>query len=290
MNIISIYKLFPTDESCITHLEQVRWQGKPTCPYCGSTSATPVPSESRYHCNGCKTAFSVTVRTIFHHTHLPIQKWFLALSLILNAKKGLSARQLSRDLEVNKNTAWRMAMKIRDAMNERHQRELLTGIVEADETYVGGKPRKGNPDDTHHKRGRGTSKTPVVGLIQHGGKVKAKVALNGGLTAKRLSSLVRQNVDIKNSTLVTDELKGYLGIHRFMAHQTIDHQVWYVNGNIHTNNIESFWAILKRGIVGQFHKVTNRYLPKYLDEFCYRYNYRENPELFAETIKRGLGV
>ena len=138
MNIISVYEQFPTNAACIAHLEQVRWQGKPTCPYCGSTNVTSVPSELRHHCNNCNTGFSVTVQTIFHHTHLPIQKWFLAITLILNARKGLSARQLARDLEVNKNTAWRMAMKIRDAMNERQQRELLTGVVEADETYIVG--------------------------------------------------------------------------------------------------------------------------------------------------------
>ena len=250
MNIIQIYERFPNHKDCITYLENIRWSGKPTCPYCKSTNATTVPGELRHHCNNCNTSFSVTVGTIFHHTHLSIQKWFLAITLILNAKKGISARQLSRDIEVNKNTAWRMSMRIRDAMNERWQRELLTGIVEADETYVGGKPRKRNPDDTNHPRGRGTKKTPVVGLVERGGKVKAKVALKGDLTAKRLSSLVRQNVDIKNSTLITDEFKGYLGIQKFMPHKTINHQIWYVDGDIHTNNIESFWAILKRGIVG----------------------------------------
>lgn len=290
MNIIQIYERFPNHKDCIAYLENIRWSGKPTCPYCKSTNATPVPGELRHHCNNCNTSFSVTVGTIFHHTHLPIQKWFLAITLILNAKKGISARQLSRDIEVNKNTAWRMSMRIRDVMNERWQRELLTGIVEADETYVGGKPRKSNPDDTNHPRGRGTKKTPVVGLVERGGKVKAKVALKGDLTAKRLSSLVRQNVDIKNSTLITDEFKGYLGIQKFMPHKTINHQIWYVDGDIHTNNIESFWAILKRGIVGQFHKVSKRYLPKYLDEFCYRFNNRKHPDLFEQTLKKALGV
>src|SRR5271157_1954062 len=172
MNIVAIYKKFPTASDCIAHLERVRWNGKPTCPYCKSARTTARPAESRHHCNSFNTTFSVTVDTIFHHTHLDLQKWFLAVSLVLNAKKGISARQLGRDLEVNKDTAWRIAMKIRQAMTQRVHRELLTGIVEMDETYVGGKPRRGGGDGTPNKRGRGTKKTPVVGMVERGGKVR----------------------------------------------------------------------------------------------------------------------
>ena len=130
MNIISIYKRFPTQEDCLEYLKQVRWKGQPTCPYCQSKNSSPMPKEFRHHCNDCNTSYSVTVRTIFHKTHLDFQKWFLAISLILNAKKGISARQLALDLEVNKNTAWYMAMRIRKAMCERWHRELLLAIIE----------------------------------------------------------------------------------------------------------------------------------------------------------------
>lgn len=187
MNIVKIYEMFPTEADCIAHLEKVRWKGKPTCPYCQSQNTTPVPKEQRHHCNNCNTAFSVTIQTIFHHTHLPLQKWFLAVSLILNAKKGLSSRQLTRDLQVNKDTGWRIAMKIREAMRQHQQRELLTGMVEIDEAYIGGKPRKGCPSDTKHKRGRGTNKTPVVGMVERNGDVKAKVMKKEDLTAKKPS-------------------------------------------------------------------------------------------------------
>lgn len=139
MNIASVFELFPTEADCVVHLEKVRWKGTPICPYCGSDRSSAMPTEQRHHCNNCKTSFSVTVGTIFHHTHLPLQKWFLAVSLVLNAKRGLSARQLARDLEVNRNTGWRMGAQIRQAMDERGQRELLTGIVEMDETHIGGK-------------------------------------------------------------------------------------------------------------------------------------------------------
>ncbi len=287
MNIIQIFKQFPTHGACISYLESVRWDNEPICPYCESNNSTPLKRKLKHHCNSCNTDYSVTVNTIFHHTHLSLQKWFLAITLILNAKKGLSARQLARDLEINKNTAWRISMKIRDAMNERDQRELLSGIVEVDETYVGGKPRKGSK---HNKRGRGTKKTPVVGFIERDGKVKASAEIKRNLTAKRLSTLVRRNVDIRNTTLITDKYKGYRGIHNFMLHKTIDHQKWYVDGDAHTNNIESFWAILKRGIAGQFHKVSDKYLQKYLDEFCYRFNYRNYEDVFGLTIQRALGI
>ncbi len=288
MNIVKIYELFPTEKDCIKHIEDVRWHGKPICTYCGSQKATPLPKEDRYHCNNCNTTFSVTVGTIFHHTHLPCQKWFLAISIVLNAKKGISARQLARDLEVNKDTAWRMGMKIRQAMMQQTQRELLTGIVEMDETYIGGKPRKGGNGGEPLKRGRGTKKAPVVGMIERGGKVVAKPVKKAKLNMKSLNALVRETVDTKNAVLITDEYKGYIGIKQFMPHEVINHTQWYVDGDVHTNSIESFWALLKRGIVGQYHKVSLRYLPKYIDEFCYRQNYRKVDDLFGLTLARAV--
>ena len=289
MNIIQIYEQFPTEQDCITHLESVRWPDGPFCPYCGSINSTPRPKEHRHHCNGCNTTFSVTIRTIFHHTHLPLQKWFLAVALTLNAKKGLSGRQLARDIQVNKNTAWRIAMQIRKAMSEAEQRNLLTGLVEADETYIGGKPRREHPGDKS-KRGRGTKKTPVIGMAERGGRVKASAARKGDLSVRRLSALVRRNVDIENAMLITDEFSGYLGIKRFMPHETVNHRIWYVDGYRHTNTIESFWAILKRGIVGQYHKVSLRYLPRYIDEFTYRFNHRKEDGVFDLTIARAVGA
>jgi transposase-like protein len=191
-----------------------------------------------------------------------------------------------RDIKVNKNTAWYMAMRIRRAMKE--QPELLQGFIEADETYVGGKPRKGNgpKDGEPHKRGRGTDKIPVIGVVERGGNVKAKVAKN--LKAKTLASFIRDKVEIKDATVITDEFSGYCRLKYFVNHETINHQETYVCGNIHTNNIESFWAILKRGIIGQFHKVSAHYLNKYVDEFCYRYNNRKNPAVFELTLARAV--
>lgn len=264
MNIIEVYRQFPTQKDCLDHLENVRWKGIPTCPYCRSTRVSPMPKENRHHCNNCNTSYSVTVGTIFHKTKLDCQKWFLAISLILNAKKGISARRLARDIGVNRNTAWYMGMRIRKAMSQATDQNLLKGIVEMDETYIGGKPRKGNnKDEEPNKRGRGTKKTPVVGMIERGGNIKAKVVRKDELTANKLSALVRKNIDTSNTILMTDEYKGYLRMSSFIEHKTINHQEWYVDGDIHTN---------------------------YIDEFCFRINNRKNSDIFNLTISKALEV
>lgn len=187
-----------------------------------------------------------------------------------------------------------MAMKIRDSMTE--QGDLLSGIVEMDETYIGGKPRKGANRDNDpkggnkSKRGRGTDKTPVVGMVERGGRVRAKVQPKDKLKFKDLKKIVRENIDFKNSTLMTDEYRGYTPFKNIIDHKTINHQVSYAIGNIHTNTIEGFWALLKRGIVGQYHKVSIRYLNKYIDEFCFRYNHRKNKNVFDLMLNRAVGV
>lgn len=293
MNIIQIFEQFPTQQDCIEHLEKARWGDKPVCPYCKSINTAR--SGKRHRCYTCKTSFSVTVGTIFHHTHLPMQKWFLAVMLILNAKKSLSALQLSRDLQINKNTAWRISMQIRKAMSQREQRQLLTGIVEMDETYIGGKPRKGkhydDPDD-RPKPGRGTKKAPVIGAVERGGRVTAKAVDKEKMKGKHLRAFVKERVDTKAAELMTDEYSGYSRMSRVLPHSVIKHQDWYVDGDIHTNTIKGFWALLKRGMFGQFHSVSRKHLQKYMDEFCFRYYLRQHDreDAFFLTIDRGLGV
>ena len=226
---------------------------------------------------------------------MPLQKWFLAVMLMLNAKKGLSALQLSRDLSVNKNTAWRITMQIRKAMTQAEQRNLLTGIVEMDETYVGGKPRKGSRGDGvggKHKPGRGTKKAPVVGAVERGGNVTAKAVAKDKMKGRHMRAFVRDRIDTSKASLITDEYKAYLGMAKVLPHAVINHSDWYVDGYIHTNTIEGFWALLKRGMFGQFHSVSRRHLQRYVNEFCYRYNLRKADPFaaFDLTINRGLGV
>ena len=290
MNIISTIQKFPDQAACIAYLEQKRWNGKPVCPYCNSDNTNHLVKENRHHCNGCRKSFSATVGTIFHDSRLPLQKWFLAIALILNAKKGISSRQMARDLDLPVKTAWSINHRIRKAMKQ--DSGLLSGIVEMDETYIGGKPRKEvkkkdkDDNDKGNPRGRATKKECVVGMIERGGRVRAKNVEKGTLKAKDLKELVRSGVDLGNTTLITDEYRGYMTMRRIISHLQINHSEAYANGAIHTNSIESFWAILKRGIIGQFHKVSKKYLNAYIDEFCWRFNERKNPDAFDLLVGR----
>ncbi len=270
MNIIQVYKLFPTQADCIKHLEQVRWNDIPVCPYCNSKKQTPLKNTLRYHCNACNRSFSVTVGTIFHKTKLDIQKWFLAISLVLNAKKGYSARALGRDIEVTKDTAWRMFMQIRKALIEQHK--LMEGIVEADETFIGGKNKNRHADKKTKGGQGGADKTVVIGVMERGGKVKAKKAKDR--SGRTLNTFVNANVK-KGSTMSTDEWMGYNKLSAKFKHLVVNHgDGQYVKGEAHTNGMENFWSLFKRGIVGQYHQISDRYIDRYLDEFCFRYSNR----------------
>ena len=289
MNIVQIYKQFPNQQDCINHLEQVRWKNKPTCPYCGSQKYSEMKKENRYHCNTCNTSYSVMVGTIFENTKLKFQKWFLAISLVLNAKKDISARQLARDIGVTKDTAWYMLMRLRRAMIE--YGELLEGIVEADETYIGGKNRNRHKDKKiKGTQGRNTKdKTAVAGVLDRAGKrIIAKKVKD--VKSRTLKSFINQNVK-KGAVVSTDDWKSYRKLTPNYKHIFVKHSEGeYVKGKAHTNTIEGFWSLLKRGIMGQYHNLSKQYLNKYIDEFCFRYNHRDNPSIFQLTLQKALLV
>ncbi len=290
MDIVQVYKQFPTQLDCIKHLETVRWDNIPACPYCQSTKQTPLKNTNRYHCNTCNTSFSVTVGTIFHKTKCDLQKWFIAISLVLNAKKGYSARQLGRDIEVTKDTAWYMFMRIRKALLEQH--ELMTGIIEADETYIGGKNKnRHNDKKIEGGQGRGGSdKIPVIGVLQRDGKVNAKKSKD--VSGKTLNSFIKANVK-EGETISTDEWKGYSRISEKFTHLVVSHRKGeYVKGKAHTNTLEGFWSLFKRGIVGQYHQISEKYLDCYIDEFCFRYNNRniESRLTFNLVMKKSVNI
>lgn len=299
MNLLALLKQFPNQELCIKYLENARWGDTPKCVYCGSENIHKMPNELRHHCNGCRKSFSVTVGTIFHNSHVELQKWFILIALMMNAKKGLSACQAARDIGLRRPTVWSMMHRIRKAMGT-DEAKLLSGIVEMDECYIGGKPRKeakDKDDDGNYptnKRGRGTKKECVVGMVERDGNVKAKHMAKNLLKGINLQELVRKNIDVDNSKLITDEYKAYSRMYNVITHLSVNHSAKEycrndeVHGKIHTNTIEGFWALLKRGIIGQFHKVSAKYLYRYIDEFCFRYNQRKNEFVFDACLTQCL--
>lgn len=299
MNLLTLFAKFQDNKEAIKYLEQIRWKNGVICTKCSSnkTCKHREQTKTRWQCWNCHHIFNVTVGTIFHHSHIPLNKWFMLIALMLNAKKGLSAYQASRDLGIRRPTVWSMMHRIRKAMIT-DQLELLKGIVEMDETYVGGKPRKSskkkddnNDDDLpKNKRGRGTKKEPVVGAIERQGNVKIQQVGKNTLNTKGLQNFVRKNMDTSEIILITDEYAGYNNMNKVVPHLTVNHRTEYVNGDIHTNTIESFWAILKRGIMGQFHWVSKKYLQSYLGEFEYRYNRRneDSNSVFNNLLQNGV--
>ncbi len=295
MDIISVFKKFKTQKKCINHLEKVRWNGKPICPYCSSNRITKYKVGHRHHCGACNKAFSVTVGTIYHDTRLPLQKWFLATAIILNAKKGISARELARQIDVNKDTAWRMEMKIREAMQDKDQSELFSGIVECDECYIGGKKKKGDKkkdddDNFINPRGRGTKKQGVIGVVERStGKVRAET--KDQFKFKDIKAFLEKHLDFGNSSLYTDDYRGYSPFKKIVRHSTVNHSTGeYTRGDIHTNTIEGFWGIFKRSFIGSYHQLSKKHLQAYIQECCFKYNNRNNKDVFDLVVANGVGV
>ncbi len=304
MNLSTLSDKFNTREQCIKHLEKIRWgKRKPHCPHCDSGKTKKRNKGIMWHCNSCKKDFSVLYQSIFESSRLPLQKWFQLIYLMLNAKKGISAMQLSRDVGTTYKTAWYSAMRVRCAMLD--WGEMLEGIVEMDETYIGGKPRKRNRgkmkdntaflsnvfkrDDYRIKRGRGTKKIPVVGIVERKGRVAAQVM--GRLTSVELIKMLKKTVKIKESTLMTDDFRAYNKMDELIERFVVKHsEKEYSKGAIHTNTIEGFWSIIKNGIRGQYHVISKKYLPFYLAEYCYRYNRRNmgREASFEQTLDNAV--
>ena len=292
MDLIKVMERFPDQEACIKHLERIRWQDETHCLHCGSVDVVRKKEDGlgrvgRWNCHDCKASFKVTCGTVFHGTKIALQKWFLAISLVLNAKKSLSSHQLARDLDLNQKTAWYMITRIRAEMAKKGG-ALLEGIIEADETYIGGKPRKPNKKEDHEsaKRGRGTEKTAIIGAVQRGGKVVAQMAEQ--LTGRKILEFIRSFVNVKDSELITDEFQAYNLIGKEMKHAVINHQEQFVDGETHTNTIEGFWSLLKRAWYGSHHYYQTAYTPLYVAEACYKYNYRNHDNVFGKFINESM--
>lgn len=291
MNILEIIKLFPDQASCISHLEHLRWGASRECPYCKSKQGGKRSGTQRYQCYSCNSSYSVLVGTIFESTKLPLQKWFMAIALILNAKKGLSSRQLGRDLGINRNTAWYLQMRIRKAMEEGNDGNLFSGIVEIDETYIGGAMGNHSKKKRDQRRNNGLQvtgmehKQAIVGFLERKGRVRLQVVEKAN--GKSLKPLIEQTVS-RDASLVTDGFGGYSGLDKIYSQHTVlnKSRQEYKKGVYHTNTIEGFWTMLKRGIYGQYHKVTIAHLQQYLNEFTFKYNHRRNAAVYSLLVNK----
>ena len=281
MNLVRLVEDFHSEDACRTYLEHLRWPDKLACLRCGSTSISRISTRNQLDCNDCRYRFSVTTGTIFHDTHLPLWKWFLAAYTIIESKKGISANQIKREMGISYKTAWYLCHRIRAAMTEAYPIKLK-GIVEIDETFVGGTTK-----GTGH--GYKGNKAVVVGAIQRDGKIILQVAQDR--SRKTLHTFAAENVADEAEAIHTDNWQAYWGIgDADTRHETVNHSAKeYVRGDVHTNSIEGVWSLLKRSIIGSYHKVSVKHLDAYLDELEWRFNNRDNPYLFRDTMLKLIG-
>lgn len=271
---------FPDEQTCIEHFRAIRWAHGAFCPYCGSTRIYDFSDRHTHKCGDCRQRFSIKVGTIFEDTKLPLRKWFIAIWLITSHKKGIASTQLAKDLGITQKSAWFVLHRLREASKTGSFNRQLTGIVEADETFVGGKAKNRHKDKRggSGRGGLGSGKVPVVGAVERGGEVFARATKS--VDAATLKGFVRTVVAPEVTMLVTDEWVGYRGLDREYPHRVVRHTHGeYVSpGGVHTQSIEGFWSLLKRQIYGIHHWVSEKHLDRYVSEATWRYNRREAEE------------
>jgi len=273
-NLIEVMMHFSDENTCKEYLAEMRWSNGATCINCGNNERVNElkGKTKRYKCYACRTQFSVTKGTIFENSAIPLQKWFAAVWLITSYKKGISSLQLHRDLGVTQKSAWFMLQRIRFAIRTQSFNAPLNNIVELDETYIGGKNKNRHADKkVPFSQGRSAKdKTPVFGLVERNGRIIAMRVRN--TSKSTIMPIISKNVS-KDARIMTDEWRAYRGLSSIYDHEVVKHgKGEYVIGDCHTNTIEGFWSLLKRGIIGIYHNVSEKHLDAYIDEFEYRYN------------------
>ena len=273
MSVIELFQMFPDDASARTWLEDIRWNdGERYCPRCGSFKTKTVPNEKPmpYHCGDCRKYFSVKTGTVMQSSKIGLQKWVIAMYLMSTNLKGVSSMKLHRDLGVTQKTAWFMAQKIREGWNAGQDEDKLDGVVEVDETYIGGKAKTMHAKDRKARK-QYSNKHTVVGVLERDGEIRV-----AHIQKQEAPAMVYANVCQDDATLMTDAAVVYKHLGADFDHHIVNHSVGeYVRGMAHTNGIESFWATLKRGYKGTYHKMSAKHLSRYIQEFAGRHNVRD---------------
>lgn len=283
MNLPDLIEQFRSEDKCREYLEDLRWPDGVECPRCAERSVSRIEKRNQYECSSCRYQFSVTAGTVFHDSHLPLWKWFLAIYLIGESKKGISAKQLQRTLGVSYKTAWYLGHRVRSAMED-DSPVPLEGIVEVDETWVGGVHRKTRQDPSGRSR-----KKLVLGAVQRDGEVRLVMRGGEGRETKgSYKGFVKDVVGDEAEYIFTDSDSSWGEMTDWNTkHRKVDHSAdEWVRGIVHTNTIESVWSLFKRSVVGTYHQLSAKHLPAYLDEMAFRFNNRDNAYLFRDTLLR----
>lgn len=290
MTLIELVEQFPTDEACRQHLIQVRWPDGVRCPKCDCARVSALPKRKQWTCLGCRYRFSATAGTIFHKTHIGLRKWFMAIFIVLNAKKGISSLEVKRQLKISQECCWHMIHRIREAMRE-GETPLFSGIVQMDEHFTGGAPRKG-VRKPKSEIGRGTKRPIVVGAVEkESGRVKT--AHVSDVRKQTMIDFAATCIDTNNTHLHTDQLRSYqkLGL-LCQSHEVVDHSDWFVSSTgVHTNGAENAWSLFARAVMGSFHKISRKHLHRYLSEFDSRFNSRRDDagDFFNRILRQADG-
>lgn len=286
-SLFDLMEAFPTEQHAVDRLRAIRWgtnDEHASCPHCGSKRVMHFKDGKNHKCSDCRKRFSIKVGTIFSDSKIQLRKWFMAIWLITSHKKGIASTQLAKDIKVTQKTAWFMLHRLRHAATTRSFNEPLNGDIEVDETYTGGKSKNMHAKERAQRK-QYRNKAAIVGVLKRNGELRAAHIVSP--THKKIQNTVRDNVST-DARLITDGAGYYKALKSEYNHFTVnDANGEYVRADIHTNSIESVWALFKRQLIGTHHWVSKKHLQRYIDEMTWRFNRRSNGE--GQRVNNLLG-